>query len=108
MRASAIAILLLIIGLIGNGLGAQVVGWLSDFYMAMRLEDGGFASQLNNALCRNPAEVAQLAAQLQVACKSAYGEGLRYALMSTVLLMIPSGFFFYWCSRTLKRDMLAH
>lgn len=108
MRASAIAILLLIIGLIGNGLGAQVVGWLSDFYMAMRLEDGGFASQLNNALCRNPAEVAQLAAELQVACKSAYGEGLRYALMSTVLLMLPSGFFFYWCSRTLKRDMLAH
>jgi MFS family permease len=108
MRASAIAILLLIIGLIGNGLGAQVVGWLSDFYMAMRLEDAGFASQLNNTLCRSPAELAKLAPELKGACLSAYGEGLRYAMVSTVLLMIPSAFFFYWSSRTLKRDMLAH
>lgn len=106
-RASAIAILLLIIGLIGNGLGAQVVGWLSDFYFSMRLDDAGLASQLSNAICRNPAEVAKLATELQIACKSAYGEGLRYAMVTTVLLMIPSAFFFYWSSRTLKRDMLA-
>jgi MFS family permease len=107
MRASAIAILLLIIGLIGNGLGAQVVGWLSDFYMAMRLEDGGFAAQLNNALCRNPGETAKLAVELQAACRSAYGEGLRYAMTSTVLLILPAALCFYWSSRTLQRDMLA-
>ena len=107
MRASAIAILLLIIGLIGNGLGAQTVGWLSDFFMNSRLEDAGVAGQLSNALCRNPGEVAKLAPDLQVICRTAYGEGLRSAMMTTTLLMFPAAFCFWLSSRTLKRDMVA-
>ena len=104
-RASAIAILLLLIGLIGNSLGAQTVGWLSDLFMGMRLSDvdGG----LTTSLCRNAAEVAKLAVEQQGICKSAYAEGLREAMMATCLLFIPAGLCFFWSSRTLKRDMVA-
>jgi MFS family permease len=106
-RASAVAILLLIVALLGNGLGPQTVGALSDVFMNMELNKTLFASVLNSDLCRNAAEVAKLVADQQSACRGAYGEGLRSAMMLTALLLIPSSLFFYWSSRTLKRDMLA-
>jgi MFS family permease len=108
MRASAIAIMLLMIGLIGNGIGPQVVGSLSDLFMSMRLEDAALGSQLSSAICRDVAEVAKLAPDLQTVCRSAYGEGLRYAMICTTFLIIPAALGFYLSARTLKRDMVAH
>lgn len=106
-RASAIAILLLLVALIGNGLGPQLVGWLSDLYMNMHLTNLDTAGALTTELCRNPAEVAKLAAEQQTVCRTAYGEGLRSSMATTAFIFLPSALFFYLSSRTLHKDMIA-
>jgi MFS family permease len=106
-RASAIAVLLLIVALIGNGLGPQIVGWLSDMFMSMQIHQADLGGLLTTALCRNASEVAKLAADQQGICRTAYGEGLRSSMIATTLFFIPSALFFYLASRTLKNDMVA-
>ena len=106
-RASAIAILLLLVALIGNGLGPQIVGWMSDMFMTMELNQAGQGGVLSGALCRNAAAVAKLAVEQQGICRMAYGEGLRSSMIATTLLFIPAGLFFYWSSRTLRKDLVA-
>jgi hypothetical protein len=106
-RASAIAIMLLIIAIIGNGLGPQIVGLMSDMFMNMELNKSGLGGVLNTDLCRNAAEVAKLATEQQGICRAAYGEGLRSSMIATTLFFIPSALFFYLSSRTLNRDMVA-
>lgn len=106
-RASAVAILLLLVALIGNGLGPQVVGWLSDMFMSMHLRDLDTAGTLTSELCRNAAEVAKLAAEQQTICRTAYGEGLRSSMATTAFIFLPSALFFYLSSRTLLKDMVA-
>jgi MFS family permease len=106
-RASAVAIMLLMIALIGNGLGPQIVGWLSDMFMNTELKDAGFGGILTGDLCRNPAAAAKLVIEQQSACKAAYGEGLRSSMVVTALGFIPAALCFWLSSLTLKKDMVA-
>lgn len=106
-RASAIAIMLLIIALIGNGIGPLLTGALSDMFMSMELRNSGFGDVLTSQLCRDAAQVATLPADQQAACGLAYGNGLRSAMVSTALVFIPAALFFFLSSLTLKKDMLA-
>jgi MFS family permease len=106
-RASAVAIMLLLIALIGNGLGPQIVGWLSDMFMSMELKEAGFGGVLTGDLCRNAKEAAKLAIEQQAACKAAYGEGLRSSMVCTALGFIPAAICFWLSSLTLKKDMVA-
>jgi len=106
-RASAIAILLLCVALIGNGLGPQVVGWLSDMFMAMQLQSGGWSDMLSTEICRDRATVSQLAEGLQNACRSAYGEGLRLSMATTALIFVPAALAFLVTSRWYQRDLVA-
>jgi MFS family permease len=106
-RASAVAIMLLMIALIGNGLGPQIVGWLSDMFMNSELKEAGFGGILTGDLCRNPAAAAKLVIEQQVACKAAYGEGLRSSMVVTALGFIPAAVCFWLSSLTLKKDMVA-
>jgi MFS family permease len=106
-RASAVAILLLIIALMGNAPGPLITGWLSDMFMGMELKDAGFGGILTGELCRNAAQAAKLVAEQQAVCASAYAEGLRSSMVATVLIFIPAAIFFFLCSLTLKKDMIA-
>lgn len=106
-RASAIAIMLLIIALIGNGIGPLLTGALSDMFMGMELRNGGFADVLTSTLCRDAAQVATLPPEQQATCGLAYGSGLRSAMVATALVFIPAALFFFLSSLTLKKDMLA-
>lgn len=106
-RASAIAILLLLIALIGNGIGPLLTGALSDMFMNMEIKNGAFSGALTTELCRNAAEVANLPADQQAACGLAYGSGLRSAMVATALVFIPAAMFFFLSSLTLKKDMIA-
>ena len=106
-RASAIAILLLIIALIGNGIGPVLTGALSDMFMSMELRTSAFADVLTSTMCRDAAQVAALPADQQAVCGLAYGNGLRSAMAATALVFIPAALFFFLSSRTLKKDMLA-
>lgn len=106
-RASAIAILLLIIALIGNGIGPLLTGALSDMFMSMDLRASAFAGELTTQLCRDAAQVAQLPPDQQAVCGLAYGNGLRSAMVATALVFVPAALFFFLSSLTLKKDMLA-
>lgn len=105
-RASAIAILLFIIALVGNGLGPQVIGLLSDAFMANGLDARGLSGVIDAASC-NPRAAAGLPADLQVACNAVYAEGLRNSMMATTLSLAVAAACFWRCSHSLDRDLLA-
>lgn len=105
-RASAIAILLFIIALVGNGLGPQVVGALSDLFISAGIEARGYAGVLDVTAC-NPKAVAGLPAAEQLICSAAYGEGLRNSMMVTAGFLLVAAAAFWLSSRTLDRDLLA-
>ncbi|NDB17100.1 MAG: hypothetical protein EB018_09455 [Gammaproteobacteria bacterium] len=105
-RASAIAILLFIIALVGNGVGPQIVGVLSDSFMTLGLEQRGLAGVLDVAAC-NPKVTSALPAAQQAACSAIYAEGLRNSMMVTALLLLVAATCFWMSSRHLDRDMLV-
>lgn len=105
-RASAIAILLFIIALIGNGLGPQIVGILSDMFMRIQIEGAGMGDKLTNAICRAK-DISALPLDQQEVCKMAYGEGLRQSMAAVVLFFIPAAAFYFLASLTLKKDLVA-
>jgi len=105
-RASAIAILLFIIALIGNGLGPQIVGILSDMFMKMQIESAGMADTLTTTICR-ARDLSALSEAQQAVCVTAYGEGLRQSMAATILFFIPAAAFYLLAAMTLKKDMVA-
>jgi MFS family permease len=106
-RASAVAIMLLMIALIGNGIGPWLVGYLSDMFMTMKLNDAGFGGVLTGDLCRNAGALANMVTEQKDMCKLAYGEGLRSSMVCVALIFIPSALCFWLSSLTLKKDMVA-
>ncbi|MDZ4760468.1 MAG: MFS transporter [Alphaproteobacteria bacterium] len=105
-RASAIAVLLFLIALIGNGLGPQIVGILSDMFMHMQIEAQGMADVLTNEVCRQR-DLSALTPEQQSVCTLAYGEGLRQSMAATILFFIPAAAFFLIASLTYKKDVVA-
>ncbi|HYM35125.1 MAG TPA: MFS transporter, partial [Steroidobacteraceae bacterium] len=106
-RAAAVAIMLLLIAIIGNGIGPWIVGQMSDMFMNMQLKDAGFGGVLTRDLCRNMTELAKLPMEQQAVCNTAYGEGLRSSMVANVLIFIPAALCFWLSSLTLKKDLVA-
>jgi MFS family permease len=106
-RASAIAILLLLIALIGNGLGPQIVGFLSDMFMSMELATRDATGALTAEMCRAKDALAMLAEGQKAICAAAYGEGLRQSMGATALFFIPAAACFWLSALTYQRDLVA-
>jgi MFS family permease len=106
-RASAIAVLLLIVALIGNGLGPQIVGFMSDMFMTMQLAANGMEGTLTNEMCRAKDVLATLPEAQRAICTAAYGEGLRQSMAATALIFIPAAAFFWLSSLTYQKDLVA-
>lgn len=104
-RATAIAILLILVSLIGNGIGPYFVGFMSDFFMSRQLAGTEFAGQLTPALCQ--ARDSGLNEMQQAVCTAANSEGLKYAMSTTVCWFILAAGCFFMSARTLKRDFVA-
>jgi len=105
-RASAIAIMLVLVALIGNGIGPQVVGLLSDTFMHAQIAAHGMGGMLTNAACRAH-DLSPLPQAQQLVCRAAYGEGLRQSLVAVTLVFIPAAAFYFLAALTLKKDMVA-
>jgi hypothetical protein len=105
-RASAIAILLFIVALVGNGIGPQLIGVLSDTFIGLGLEARGFGGVLDASAC-NPKLAAALPAAQQAACGAAYAEGLRRSMMVTALFLPVAAACFWMSARHLDRDLIA-
>lgn len=102
-RASAIAILLIIVSIIGNGIGPQFVGIVSDMFArgelsSMNIEGATFAT------C-NAGE--NLSTKIATACAEAKANGLTKALATSVLWFLVAAFCYFMSARTLKRDYVA-
>ena len=95
MRATAVAVLLFIVNLIGYGMGPPVIGALSDFIAQTQLA----AASLTPAICAE-----RLGDPL---CASGVESGLRYSMMIGVLGYLWAAVHFLWSARTLRRDWVA-
>lgn len=99
MRATTTAISALAVGIVGAGLGPTVVGILSD-RLAIRFFEGTdfFAS------CPGGRGADGLGTALDAACVSASTMGLRYALISVLLVFAWGALHYFLAARTLKQD----
>ena len=95
MRATATALLLLIINLIGYGLGPPIMGALSDYFANSELAPLG----LSVAACKADSAVA--------ACAPALAHGLKYAMMSVVSILFWPALHFWLAGRTLVKDRVG-
>ena len=97
MRATAVAILLFIVNIIGYALGPPFVGALSDYLANQALVADG----LSVDLCRKAAE------SIAATCKAGTSQGLRYAMMIGVLFFLWAAVHFLLVGRTLRRDTVS-
>lgn len=103
-RATAVAVLLLIVSLIGNGIGPLFVGMMSDFFMSNQIAAAGlteFAADFDSRACGNGD--ASLSADAVSYCK-AYGNGLRQSMAATALWFILAAFCFFMAGKTFQKD----
>jgi MFS family permease len=100
-RATAIAILLFVVNLIGLGLGPLFAGVVSDALTGHFLAEVG---TLTLEACKKPDTLSPAdAAQ----CATAGAEGLRYALMITVLIFAWGALHFLLAIRSFRADRRA-
>ena len=122
-RASAVAILLLMIALLGNLPGPPLTGFMSDLFMQNLINANAAGhpdiGELTAKTCRvmltgrpgfTPGYeqvVSSLSAAQKTLCTTTYGGGLRQAMVATALIFIPAALFFFLSSLTLKKDMVS-
>ncbi len=97
MRATATAVLLLIVNLVGYGLGPPTMGALSDYFANSELAALG----LSVAVCK--ADGVSAAA----ACAPALAHGLKTAMMCVVSILFWPALHFWLAGRTLLKDRVG-
>jgi MFS family permease len=95
MRATAVAVLLFIVNIIGLGLGPPAIGALSDLLANVHLQPAG----LSVAACK-AAATANAAA-----CAEGSAFGLKYAIVFGYLGFVWAAGHFLWAWRTMPRDI---
>ncbi|MBK8545763.1 MAG: MFS transporter [Caulobacteraceae bacterium] len=101
-RATAVAILILIVNLVGYGLGPPTVGALNDMFAANILNDvssGALTLAQCNPLTMDTANAAT--------CATAQGLGLKYALGCTIFVLAWAALHFLLSGRTLVKDRVS-
>ncbi|MDX2234374.1 MAG: MFS transporter [Hyphomonadaceae bacterium] len=97
MRATATAILLFIVNMIGYALGPPFIGAVSDLLANQALA----ASDLSVALCGKASEANA------AACAAGQAQGLQYAMMIGVCFFLWAAAHFMFVARTLQRDTVS-
>lgn len=101
MRATSVAITLLVVNIIGLGLGPPAMGFLSTFLKSMYLS----GSDLNLTL--EACKAADLGEAASAACSSANARGLQTAIIAFCCLYAWAALHYLLAGRTMKRDMVA-
>lgn len=99
-RATAVAVLLLIVSIIGSGIGPYFVGFFSDFFMQAEL-----GSQISVTACN---AVQDLSSELSTLCTSSNSIGLKKSISLIVCVFIISAFCFLMSGKTLERDFVSN
>lgn len=101
-RATAIAILLFVVNLIGYGVGPPAIGLVADHFTNAWIANSAFAGQITAACSlTDPA----LAGELIEACRQARAHGVQIACVAAALLFGLAGLFFLLSGRTFLRDI---
>jgi hypothetical protein len=102
MRAMATALVWLVMGLLGTGLGPTLMGVTSDLFATHAFAGGEFIQS-----CPGGRAPAGGGAVLDAACRDASMRGLRMALMCGTVFFLWAALHFLLASRTLRRDLYA-
>jgi MFS family permease len=90
-RATAIAVLLILVSLIGNGIGPYFVGFMSDFFMQQQLLMLETSTLLSPELCKATDLLPLI--EDQALCREANSTGLKYAMAATASIFILASIF---------------
>ena len=104
-RATAIAVLLILVSLIGNGIGPYFVGYMSDFFMQRELLSLDPGTFLSPEACKAADTVRSMAND--TLCRSANSAGLKFAMAVTASIFLLASVCFLMCARTLHQDFVA-
>jgi predicted MFS family arabinose efflux permease len=104
-RATATAILLFIVNLLGYGAGPPFIGFVSDILFNSQAAAEGFG-ELARASCKGAA-LAQLPEAAQAFCRGAEAKALQTSLVITSVLYALPAIFFLMCIKTLQKDLVA-
>ncbi len=126
MRATATAILLFVINLLGYGLGPPAAGIISDIFFSADLAGAGFAGVLDRQMCDAAQEAVRIAGNAgasigdtlaglakpitedQLAfCNAANADSTQKSMLFISAIYALSAVFFVLCMFTLKKDMEA-
>jgi hypothetical protein len=101
-RATAVALTLFVVNLIGIAFGPTVIGILSTFLKSTFMNGSGL--DLSLALCKD----AKLLGEAQAAaCKSADARGLQWSIIIFATLYGWAAVHYLLAGKTLQRDMIA-
>lgn len=100
MRAMTSAIVAMVVGLLGAGLGPTLLGVASDRFASALFTEGDFI-----ASCPGGMAPAGSAATLDLACRTASASGLRAALISGLVFFLWAAVHYVLAARSLKRDL---
>lgn len=106
-RATALAIMLFVISLIGYGLGPLTIGLLSDWFAQAHLAASPFASDLTLTLCKGADTLKALGEAKAAVCNEATGQGLRSSMSTVILLFTVASLCFFAASRSLKHNIVS-
>ena len=104
-RATATAILLFIVNLLGYGAGPPFIGFVSDILFNQQAASAGFAD-LARASCKG-ALLQGLPEATQAFCRAAEAKALQNSLVITSVLYALPAIFFMLCIKTLQKDLVA-
>lgn len=105
MRATATAILFLVLNLIALGVGPVFTGFMADQFSQHVFASHGLGAF--QAACPGGKALAGAAAESAAACKSAVGLGARYAILATTLIYAWAGVHYFLAALSLGRDLKA-
>ncbi|MDF1681313.1 MFS transporter [Ponticaulis sp.] len=103
-RATSVAILLLLVSLIGNGIGPVFVGVLSDQLMASQIATAGLTERIaefSPAICAGAGD--SLDADGAAYC-AAYSDGLKLSMAVVATLFSIAAFCFFMAGKTFNKD----
>lgn len=101
MRASASAILLLVMNLVGHGLGPMFIGFASDAFATRAYTAGSYALQ-----CPKGRPMPGASDLVVHACSQAASTGIRYAILSCTGVFLLAAFHYFRAGRHVARDMV--
>ncbi|MDX9873459.1 MAG: MFS transporter [Spongiibacteraceae bacterium] len=102
MRASASAILLFMMNIIGMGVGPLFLGFISDVYAASAFSLGDYAQ-----LCPGGVAAPDSAAGIGAACAQASTLGLKWAAVTCSLAFVAASLTYFAVARSVRHDMKA-